>query len=54
MDERGVGRGHRREVEDELAPETPSAWATLATLAVIWSTPWVALAIAAWVSILMG
>lgn len=52
MDGRGVGRG-RHEV-DELAPEKPSALHTLATLAAIWSTPWVALAITAWVSILMG
>lgn len=53
MDERGMGRG-QREVVDDLAPEKPSALHTLATLAAIWSTPWVALAIAAWVSILMG
>lgn len=53
MDEGRVGRG-RREVVDDLAPEKPSALYTLATLAAIWSTPWVALAITAWVSILMG
>lgn len=45
-----MGRGHAVEAVDELAPETPSAWATLATLAVIWSTPVLALVVAAWVS----
>lgn len=38
-----------REV-DELAPDEPSLWVTVANLLVIWSTPFVALAIAAWVS----
>lgn len=51
MDARGMGRG--REV-DELAPATPNALATLCTLALVASAPWVALMLVAWVSKLMG
>lgn len=42
-------RAARPDEVDELAPETPSALGTIATLAIVWSAPFVALALAAWV-----
>lgn len=42
-------RPARPDEVDELAPSVPSALGTLLTLAIVWSAPFVALALAAWV-----
>lgn len=52
MAERGMGA--RREVSDELAPATKSAWSTLGTLLLVAVAPWAALMLTAWTVSLMG